>query len=191
MSCVRALGIDIDPDQIPSPSALRPFLFPSVYTLTADDQGFQFATNEAFPAFNPMAVAPLAAAMLLPMAQSARAQARRAQSVNNLKQIALAMHNLHDVNNHFPPQAIVDDDGKPLLSWRVAMLPYLEQQDLYNEFKLDEPWDSEHNKALIPRMPAVFAIPGAAKPEPGKTFYRGFSGPAACRRIRTSRRGWG
>jgi hypothetical protein len=61
------------------------------------------------------------------------------------------------------------------LSWRVAILPFIEQQELYNEFKLDEPWDSEHNKPLIARMPETFSIP-ASKAEPGKTYYRGFSG---------------
>jgi prepilin-type processing-associated H-X9-DG protein len=173
----RLFPLEIDPDRIPLPDDLRPFLFPSVFTLTADEQGFQFTSREAFPAFNPVAVAPIAAALLLPAMQASRSAARRAQSVNNLKQIGLALHNHHSTNERFPPQAITDKDGKPLLSWRVTILPFLEQQDLYNQFKLDEPWDSEHNKPLIARMPAVFAIPGAAA-EPGKTFYRGFSGPS-------------
>ena len=120
-------------------------------------------------------MAPVAVALLLPAVQSARTAARRSQSVNNLKQIGLALHNFHVVNNHFPPQAITDQEGKPLLSWRVAILPFLEQQGLFNEFKLDEPWDSPHNKALLERMPATYAIPGA-EAEPGMTFYRGFSG---------------
>jgi hypothetical protein len=87
--------------------------------------------------------------------KSARAQAGRAQSVNNLKQIGLALHNYHDVYKSFPPAAIYSKDGKPLLSWRVAMLPYLHtsQGNLLKKFRLDEPWDSEHNRALIARMP--------------------------------------
>jgi hypothetical protein len=63
----------------------------------------------------------------------------KAQSVNNLKQIALAMHNYHDVHRGFPAAASYSKDGKPLLSWRVHILPYIEQQPLYNQFKLDEP----------------------------------------------------
>jgi hypothetical protein len=54
-------------------------------------------------------------------------------------------------------------DGTPLLSWRVLLLPYLEQEDLYKQFKLDEPWDSEHNIRLLERMPATYAAPGHKK----------------------------
>jgi hypothetical protein len=111
-------------------------------------------------------------ALLLPAVQSAREAARRSQSTNNLKQIGLAMHNFHDVNNHLPPRAIFKN-GKPLLSWRVAILPYVEQQPLYNEFHLDEPWDSEHNRALVEKMPPVYVNPklDAAIAKAGKTNY--------------------
>jgi prepilin-type processing-associated H-X9-DG protein len=57
----------------------------------------------------------------------------------------------------------------------VAILPFIEQQGLFNEFKLDEAWDSPHNKALVERMPPTYAVPGS-RAEPGMTFYRGFSG---------------
>ena len=82
--------------------------------------------------------------------ENAIAQAR-IQSVNNLKFLALAFHNLAQMNDptSFPPAAIRSKDGKPLLSWRVAALPYLEQKPLYDKFHLDEPWDSPHNKALL------------------------------------------
>ncbi len=105
------------------------------------------------------------------------AESARSEGTNNLKQIGIAMHNYHDANNGFPAAAICDKKGKPLLSWRVSILPYVEQQSLYNEFKLDEPWDSEANKKLISRMPKVYAIPGA-KTE-GKTHYRVFLGNGA------------
>ena len=106
-------------------------------------------------------------ALLVPATGSAREAARRAQCVNNLKQIGLANHNYHSANNVFPMQAITDKDGKPLLSWRVAILPYIEQQELYNKFKLDEPWDSPNNKPLIKEMPKAYLCPGRRKPEPG------------------------
>ncbi|MBV9125549.1 MAG: DUF1559 domain-containing protein, partial [Planctomycetes bacterium] len=93
------------------------------------------------------------------------------QCVNNLKQIGLALYNYHDANRHFPAVANFDKDGKPLLSWRVQLLPYLEQQGLYNEFHQDEPWDSEHNKKLIDRMPAVFHCPAQKSLSRGKTTY--------------------
>src|SRR5207248_977514 len=66
--------------------------------------------------------------------------ARQISSSNNLKQMALAMHNYaSNMGDAFPPAAISDKDGKPLLSWRVAILPYIEQDDLYKELQLDEP----------------------------------------------------
>ena len=86
---------------------------------------------------------------------------RRHVSINNLKQLALAMHNYADVNKHFPPAGNVDDKGNKLLSWRVHVLPFLEQNNLYKQFHLDEPWDSEHNRQLIDKMPALFASPGS------------------------------
>jgi hypothetical protein len=108
-------------------------------------------------------------ALLLPAVQAAREAARRNAATNQLKQIGIAMQNFHDVNKMFPPRTIKDDDGKPLLSWRVAILPYLEEVELYREFHLDEPWDSEHNKRLIERMPAVYQNPSFD--QPGKTLY--------------------
>ena len=96
-------------------------------------------------------------ALIQPAIGSAREAAMRSQSMNNMKQIALAMWNYESVKMHLPPAAIRDKDGKPLLSWRVALLPYLEEGNA--AFHLDEPWDSEHNKALISKMPAVFRDP--------------------------------
>ncbi len=97
------------------------------------------------------------------------------QSTNNLKQILLAMHNYHDVHGHFATN-ITDKQGRRLLSWRVAILSYLEQAVLHDQFKLDEPWDSEHNKKLLAQMPMVYRAPN--QPErASKTYYQGFSGP--------------
>jgi len=101
----------------------------------------------------------------------ARAAARQSQSLNNLKQLALAMHNYHDANGSFPAQATVDANGKPLLSWRVYLLPYIEQDALFKQFKLDEPWDSPNNKPLIAKMPELFASALEKKLPAGKTCY--------------------
>ena len=95
---------------------------------------------------------------------------------NNLKQMALAIHNYNDTYGHMPPRAICDKGGKPLLSWRVAILPFIEQGPLAMAFKLDEPWDSAHNKKLIARMPAIYK-PAARPGVPGETFYQVFAGP--------------
>lgn len=174
-----ALPIKLDPNKIPKSEDLRSRLFPSSFTVAVDRRGIRLNSREALPSiYSPMASGVLIA-MLLPARQAAQEAARRAQCVNNLKQMALAMHNYHAANNTFPAQAITDKDGKPLLSWRVAILPYLEQQDLYNKFKLDEPWDSEHNKALIKEMPQVFACPTRLNLAPGATVYCGFVGKGA------------
>jgi hypothetical protein len=98
-------------------------------------------------------------ALLVPAVQAAREAARRTQCVHNLKQIGLAMHNYNSAYGCFPPAAITDARGKPLLSWRVAILPFLENQSLYRQFKLDEPWDSPRNKALLAQMPGVYRCP--------------------------------
>jgi len=72
--------------------------------------------------------------MLMPAIRSSREAARRAQCANNLKQIGLAIHIYHEVNGCLPPAAITDKDGRPLLSWRVALLPYLYPEQLYSRF---------------------------------------------------------
>jgi hypothetical protein len=105
--------------------------------------------------------------------------AAAATSTNNLKQIGLAMHNYHDTHGTMPPAAVCDKTGKPLLSWRVLILPYIEQDDLYRQFKLDEPWDSEHNKKLLAKMPKTYAIPGKTPAGGTDTHYRVFVGNGA------------
>ncbi len=113
----------------------------------------------------------------IPAVQSARSSASRAKNMNNLKQLGLSVHNYTSAHNYLPQHAIYSKDGKPLLSWRVALLPYLDQGTLYARFKLDEPWDSEHNRALIKYMPPVY-IPAEeqAGGEPYTTYYQVFVG---------------
>lgn len=104
---------------------------------------------------------------------------------SNLRQLAIAMHNYHNDYNKLPSPAYyasgkavpAKPGDKPLLSWRVYLLPYLEADHLFKQFHLDEPWDSEHNKKLIPMMPKVFACPGTPDPGVGKTFFQVFAAP--------------
>ena len=103
--------------------------------------------------------------LVRPQLRAAADLGRRHQSMENLRQIALAMHTYHDIYHHFPTSALTAPDGKPLLSWRVAILPYLGQEALYKEFHLDEPWDSEHNRKLIDRMPDVYQSMSAVADE--------------------------
>jgi beta-lactamase regulating signal transducer with metallopeptidase domain len=98
-------------------------------------------------------------AAVAPAVNTAREAARRAQSSNNMKQLALAMHNYQDTYKHFPPAVLIGPDGKTPYSWRVALLPFLDQNELYKQYKLDELWDSENNKKVLAKMPAVFRCP--------------------------------
>jgi hypothetical protein len=112
--------------------------------------------------------------------RQAREAARRSQCTNNLKQIGLAMHDYYRAYGAFPPAFSKSPDGKPLLSWRVHILPFLGQKALYDEFHNDEPWDSEHNKTLISRMPAVYTCPSGSRApaKEGKTTYLTPRGPS-------------
>ncbi len=124
----------------------------------------------------------LSAAALLPAVQKVREAAARMSSANNLKQIGLAIHNYEAVHGHLP-RDIVDKNGKPLLSWRVAILPYIEQDNVYKLFKQDEPWDSENNKKAAQVAIKTFLSPDATAVSDangfGLTSYRGISGPGA------------
>jgi uncharacterized protein (TIGR03067 family)/prepilin-type processing-associated H-X9-DG protein len=103
--------------------------------------------------------------------------AQKLTSANNLKQLALAVHNYHSNYMHMPTAAIYNKDGKPLLSWRVALLPFIDENALYLQFKLDEPWDSPHNKKLLARMPKVYEPVRGKTREPHSTYYQVFTGP--------------
>jgi hypothetical protein len=99
-------------------------------------------------------------------------------SANSIKQIGLALYSYHEVYGHFPPAVICDKEGQPLYSWRVAILPFLEQSSLYNQFSLDEPWDSPHNLPLTLRTPRCY-VPalGWGDDDPGLTRYQVLVGP--------------
>ncbi len=168
----------IDPNLIPTAEAMAPYLAPSAMTVSVHPEGIKIDSTASVPSMDQPTVTAVVVALLLPAVQSAREAARRAQCVNNHKQIAIAMHNYADANGGFPAMAITGKNGEPLLSWRVALLPYLEQQELYEAFRKDEPWDSPHNKPLLARMPAVFTCPSNPL-TPGMTCYRAFVGDGA------------
>jgi hypothetical protein len=121
------------------------------------------------------------AKQLAPAVTTARSAARRTMSVNNLKQIGIAFHNYHAANGHFPSPALLGGERKQFpFSWRVALLPYLEQDALYRQYRFDEPWDGPHNKLLIEQMPAVYSASGhdGTPPSRSKSSYFVFAGPA-------------
>lgn len=106
-------------------------------------------------------------------------------SENNLKQILLAMHNYESAMGKFPnngPMTPGKKGAKPV-SWRVHILPYVEEDNLYKEmwddYKWDEAWDSEANKKWVEKMPKIYAPIRVTTKEKGHTFYRGFTGKGA------------
>lgn len=105
-----------------------------------------------------------------------------AHSRNSLKQLVVAFHNYHDANKLLPAAFSRKADGTKLMSWRVHLLPFLGEDALYAEFHLDEPWDSEHNKKLIPKMPSIYKCP-ALGDEATKKGLTAFVGPVAPKTI--------
>src|SRR5438477_9227485 len=90
------------------------------------------------------------------------------------------MHAYADEHGRLPPAVVYGEDGTPLLSWRVLILPYIEQKPLFDRFKLDEPWDSPHNIELLAEMPRIFApYDGSPPHEPHTTYYQVFVGKGA------------
>jgi hypothetical protein len=115
---------------------------------------------------------PTLAPLLRPHLRQLRGSAERRRAANNLRQVLAAMHGYEAAHGRFPAAAVYDKKGRPLLSWRVQLLPDLGEAALYKQFRLDEPWDSPHNKKLIAQMPAVFR--SSADPKlaaAGKTTY--------------------
>lgn len=178
-------GIELDLPQLPASSAILPFVRPNVTVIRHEPDGILLVSTGTIPLVGGGSLAampsstPILVALLLPAVSAARDAANRAMVMNNVKQVLISLFTYEADHNHFPSQAICDKQGNPLLSWRVAILPYLGEEELYEEFNLDEPWDSEHNLALIGRMPKVFASPLATDDEKrsGLTTLQVLSGP--------------
>lgn len=108
-------------------------------------------------------------ALLLPTVETAREAARRTMCNNNLKLIALALQNYHDAHGAFPPAFIPDQDGKPMHSWRVLLLPYLEQKRLYDQYNFQEPWNGPNNSRLLASgPPAIYEYQCPSDPRAGR-----------------------
>ena len=98
------------------------------------------------------------------------------ESVNHLKQLALAMHNYYAKHQHFPPAVFMGPDGKTPHSWRVELLPYLDEQKLFDQYHPNEPWDSPANKQVLEKMPSVFRSPYENATSLNSSYYV-FAGP--------------
>src|SRR5271157_339454 len=102
--------------------------------------------------------------MLLPVG-SVHEAARRAQCLNNLKEIAAALQAYHQANGCFPPAYVADKNGKPMHSWRVLILPYLDLDTLYKAYDFTQPWDGPNNKKLLLGQLREFTCPSDATSE--------------------------
>ncbi len=112
-------------------------------------------------------------ALLLPAIQAAREAARRAMCMNNLRQVGVAMLEYQEAYGSYPPDYLPDADGRPMHSWRVLLLPHLqdpEADEIYRQYRFDEPWDGPSNRRLAHWMPQIYACPSNDAP-PGETNY--------------------
>ncbi len=168
-------GIDIDVGLLPPREVISQHLLPGTSTIRMTDRGIVMESRQTTPAGNLGASLPLVLAAAVPAITSAREASERTQAVNHMKQILLAMLNHESAMQALPAAYNTDANGEPLLSWRVHILPYLDHGDLYEQFHLDEPWDSDHNRRLIMQMPDVYKSPGSLS-DPGKTNFLAVSG---------------
>jgi hypothetical protein len=95
----------------------------------------------------------------------------------SLRGVTYALLAYHDIYKRLPPAAVTDKKGRPLYSWRVLLLPYLEEKGLYQQFQLDEPWDSPHNKKLVEKTPRCYQPFLGGEEGPGLTRYQVCVGP--------------
>lgn len=190
----RQQGPDVEPEGAPQGNPLAELppaelvvapLFPNVSWCTVDDNGVLIRERTSLPSMLGVAGAPavgVGVALLLPAVQQAREAARRTQSQNNLKQIALAMHNYHDTYRHFPQGARpnVDLSQDKLLSWQVEILPYIDQGNLYDTIDRAKPWDDPVNKTALSTSIPVYMHPSVplttAKDGYAVTNYVGIAG---------------
>ena len=116
-------------------------------------------------------------ALLLPALHSARDAAHRTSCANNVKQIGLAMHHYYLEHDSFPPAYLPDENGQPMHSWRVLLLPFLEQQHLYEQYDFSKPWDAPENSELADRMPDIYGCPTDSDADDNETDYVVVTGP--------------
>lgn len=178
-------------DLPPAELVARP-LFPNVSVTTSDEHGVRVVSRNSLPGIpliggigevNGVATTGILVALLLPAVQQARTAARRTQSRNHLKQIALSLHNYHDAYGHFPSGTHPNEKLKPdeRISWLTTVLPFVEQQPLFSQVDFDESWDDDANTKLAEVRVPVYLNPGsvASPVGPAETHYVGICGVGA------------
>lgn len=176
-------------DLPPAEVVTRP-LFANLSVCTMTDGEIRWTSRTSLPAIpllggagigNAGTTVPVLAALLLPAVQQAREAARRTQSQNNLKQIGLALHNFHDVNQNFPAGTHENEKLKPekRLSWQAEILPYVDQAAIYNQINFNKAWDDEANAEIVKIQLPVYLNPSLVVAPNGKvglTHYVGIAG---------------
>jgi len=178
------LELQFSADDFPPTEVVARPLFPNLTVSTVDEQGIHSISLSSIPlAGGPAAVTTTAVltALLLPAVQQARTAARRAQSKNNLKQIALALHNFHEAHGAFPRGTNPNEDLKPdkRPSWQASILPFLDEGALYKRIDFDESWNSDDNKRFIKTKIQTFQNPGVTlekKTDYATTHFVGIAG---------------
>jgi hypothetical protein len=173
----QRVGAVLSGIRLPRARVIHQHLQPSLLAMRQTDVGIEVETTQTIPSLDVGQALPVGVAVLLPAIQATRGAARRTVSANNLRQQVLAAHNYESAHRRFPAGYTQDQQGNRLLSWRVQILPFIEQGHLYEQFHLDEPWDSPHNQQLLKQMPDVFRSPMSSAGE-GMTVYRGIGGKA-------------
>lgn len=191
----QAAPFPIAPEDVPLAEEVAGPLFANVSVSSSDAEGIHWYTRNSIPGLpipgipggsggvETLAVVAIGAALLVPATGQAREAARRMQSMNNLKQLGLALHNYHDTFNNFPQGTHENADlTKPeeRLSWLVDILPYFDQAPLYNTILKEEGFEAEGNKDALSSNLQILLDPGQApKPDPkgfGQTTYVGIAG---------------
>jgi len=119
--------------------------------------------RDPYMAFVAASIIGVMALLLIPAIADGRRPALRNSCMNNLKQVALGLENYHAAHGTYPPAYIADASGKPMHSWRVLILPYMERLPLYHMYDFKEPWDGPNNRKLWDLMPEVYRCPGAER----------------------------
>ena len=162
--------------ELPPARSIIPKLKPSLILVRTSDTGIEIEARQTIPSNSTAIGIPVMVGMLLPAVGQVRQAAKQTESANNLRQLSLASLNHESAMGRYPTDGPKRGNDHAF-SWRVHILPYLEQGNLYDQIKFDEPWDSDHNKALFAKTPEVFKSPTRSLPE-GMTVYRGFAGDA-------------
>jgi hypothetical protein len=181
-SALQSEGIDVHLGMWPNARAIGPHLLTTTDTVQSTKDGIRIESRGSMP----MGIGTLPMVLLPVGLFGLRADQVQFGQVNvgvpagmveqnasqeNLRRIAQAALSFEENSNTLPAAFAASKVGKPLLSWRVAILPFIGEEELASQFKLDEPWDSENNKKLIERMPEVFKAPGSKAAAEFKTVY--------------------